>query len=199
MHVTRILIALSLSLAPFTVGCAASDPDPVPACLQSCSGCCQIDGTCQAGNTTSACGLPTAQGGRGLCSTCTGTQVCSSGTCGTPSCPAAFLYGPYTMTGANAAYSGNTANCTPPANERIPTGMKLKFDDFESATVSMNGVDLSCLFTQNNCTLTINCVNSRTTLSNVVFTPDMKSFTADVLIVRPNDECNYGFKATGSM
>ena len=57
--------------------CGASCiPRPVPCSAESCSGCCDAQGTCRSGGEAQACGL-----GGSVCQACSLTQSCFEGGC----------------------------------------------------------------------------------------------------------------------
>lgn len=185
-----------MMLAVVTGTLASSCADPVADCMRTCDGCCSIEGTCNAGNTPSACGLGTASAGGTFCASCSSGQVCSAGTCATPTC-SSVVGTIFAVTGSDATFPGGSTTCGS-ANSFIPSGMQLSFFS-NAATLHASGSDLTCAYSQSNCAVSVNCVvdpNNGIGLT-LQAAPDGRSMSGDGLITRPGNTCNVAFKAAG--
>ena len=74
MQKTMVFVAALAVVS--VVGFACGTPTPAKCSVASCAGCCASDGSCQAGNTSAACGT---QGN--ACSACSSAQTCTIGAC----------------------------------------------------------------------------------------------------------------------
>ncbi|MBL8934344.1 MAG: hypothetical protein JNM69_07315 [Archangium sp.] len=89
----KTLVFVAALAVGSVVGFACGTPAPAKCSVASCAGCCASDGSCQAGNTASACGT---QGN--ACTACSAAQTCTIGACMTT-----------TGTGGGSAAGGSAA------------------------------------------------------------------------------------------